>query len=559
MQTFNQKISRRDMLKLGLLGGAALMLPLERRARTASSINNRLLESQLPKPFQVPFAYPPVLQPVGKTGDGKSFYNITMQAQKVQILPSGYPATTIYGYNGITPGPTIVARRGEPIVVRQINNLPKTAQFNYPTWTSVHLHGSASLPQYDGYASDVTNPGQYKDYHYPNIQDSRTLWYHDHGVHHTAENAYMGLAAQYHLHDSVEDGLPIPKSYGRYDFPLIIQDKIFDTNGQFVFDNNSFAGLNGDVILVNGKPWPVMKVERRKYRFRVLNASISRGYKLQLSSGQPFTFIGTDGGLMPEPQLSTDFRIGPAERYEIVIDFAQNKIGDKVVLQNINPPNNIDFNSIRQIMRFDVVSEATDLKDNEVPAQLNPNREVMDLQPLPSGGQHHEMVFERQNGHWTVSGHTWEDVINSNFVWSIADCPLDSVETWRLTNKGGGWFHPVHIHLVDFKVIDRNGKPPFPYELGPKDVVYTGENESVRLAMRFAGPQPPPGLELPPRTGRYMMHCHNLVHEDHDMMVQFNVGNSFPNGGDPNDPRLAALAKPYDFINPPPPPARVTP
>jgi spore coat protein A, manganese oxidase len=141
MQTFNKRISRRDMLKLGLLGGAALMLPLERTARTESSINNRLVESQLPKPFQVPFAVPPVLRPVGRTGDGRSFYKITMQARKVQILPSGYPATTIYGYNGITPGPTIAAQRGAPIVVRQINKLPNTAQFNYPTWTSVHLHG----------------------------------------------------------------------------------------------------------------------------------------------------------------------------------------------------------------------------------------------------------------------------------------------------------------------------------------------------------------------------------------------------------------------------------
>src|SRR5215218_156540 len=355
MQTFNQKISRRDMLKLGLLGGAALMLPLERRARTASSINNRLLESQLPKPFQVPFAYPPVLQPVGKTGDGKSFYNITMQAQKVQILPSGYPATTIYGYNGITPGPTIVAQRGAPIVVRQINNLPQTAQFNYPTWTSVHLHGSASLPQYDGYASDVTNPGQYKDYHYPNIQDSRTLWYHDHEVHDTAENAYMGLAAQYHLHDSVEDGLPIPKSYGRYDFPLIIQDKIFDTNGQFVFDNNSFAGLFGDVILVNGAPWPVMKVERRKYRFRILNASISRGFNLALSSGEPLTIIGHDGGLAPAPVEVDSYRHGMAERYEVIIDFAKYNVGESVELKNLGLPNTVDFATTDRVMRFDVV------------------------------------------------------------------------------------------------------------------------------------------------------------------------------------------------------------
>jgi spore coat protein A, manganese oxidase len=554
MDFAQRKFTRREALGLGLLGSAALLLPLERRGRTALQTASRLTQTQIPAPFQVPFAVPPLAQPAGKTGDGRPFYNMSMQARKVQILP-GFPATTIYGYNGIAPGPTIACRRGEPIVVRHINALPSVAQFNYPTWTSVHLHGSASLPQYDGYASDVTNPGEYKDYHYPNIQDARTLWYHDHGVHHTAQNAYMGLAAQYHLHDDVEDSLPIPKSYGRYDIPLIIQDKIFDTNGQFVFDDGGESSIYGDVILVNGRPWPVMKVERRKYRFRVLNASVSRSYRLALSTGQPFTFIGTDGGLMPAPQQSNDFRIGQAERYEIVIDFSKNKVGDKVILKNLGNPNNVDFPSTRQIMRFDVVSDATDTTDNEVPAQLNPNRAVMDLQPPSATGHDQEMQFIRKNGEWTVSGHTWEDVISSNYTWAIATNPLDSVRTWRLTNPSGGWFHPVHIHLVDFKVIDRNGKAPFPYELGPKDVVYTGEGESIRVAMRFSGP---PAPELPPRTGRYMMHCHNLVHEDHDMMIQFNVGDSYPNGGDPNDPRLAAQAKPYDPTNPPPPPARVT-
>ena len=110
-------------------------------------------------------------------------------------------------------------------------------------WTSTHLHGSASLPQFDGYASDITNPGEIKDYLYPNVQDARTLWYHDHGVHHTAENAYMGLAAQYHLHDSVEDGLPIPK--GKYDCPLILADKMFGTDGQFMYDDAGHTGPVG--------------------------------------------------------------------------------------------------------------------------------------------------------------------------------------------------------------------------------------------------------------------------------------------------------------------------
>ena len=336
---------------------------------------------------------------------GGSFYKITMQARKLQILPSGYPATTIYGYNGITPGPTIVAQRGAPIVVRQINKLPNTAQFNYPTWTSVHLHGSASLPQYDGYASDVTNPGQYKDYHYPNIQDSRTLWYHDHGVHHTAENAYMGLAAQYHLHDSVEAGLPIPKSYGRYDIPLIIQDKIFDTNGQFVFDNNSFAGLYGDVILVNGKPWPVMKVERRKYRFRVLNASICRCYRLQLSSGQPFTFIGTDGGLMPEPQAvqGLPHRAGRALRDRHRLRPEQNRRQGRPAEHQPAQQHRLQLDTSDHALRRGLRGHRPLRQRGPRPAQPQPGGHGPAA--VADGAAPRDGVCREQNGHWTVSGH----------------------------------------------------------------------------------------------------------------------------------------------------------
>ena len=123
------------------------------------------------------------------------------------------------------------------------------------------------------------------------------------------------------------------------------------------------------------------------------------------------------------------------------------------------------------------------------------------------------MRFERKDGHWTVNGQTWEDVVNSDYQLTVANPGLGDVEIWELENPGGGWFHPVHIHLVDFKVLDRNGRPPEDWEKGPKDVVYVGESEKVRVIMRFEN-----------QVGRYMMHCHNLVHEDHDMMVQFEVG-----------------------------------
>jgi FtsP/CotA-like multicopper oxidase with cupredoxin domain len=515
------QLSRRDLLKLGLFSSAALALPLERVARTQLAINNRIPQSQLPQPFTVPWATPPVLTPVGQSAD-TDYYVLNQVQTGAEILPG--LRTDIWGYNGITPGPTIMNTQGRKAVVRQICDLPGVhPALRYNVWTSTHLHGSCSLPQYDGYASDVTPPGSFKDYHYPNIQDARTLWYHDHGVHITAPNAYMGLAAQYILHDPTELALPIP--HGAYDLPLVLKDAMFQQDGQLVIDDNDQSGIYGDVILVNGRPWPLMHVEPRKYRFRVLNASVSRSYDMALDTGEPLTVIATDGGLMPHPQPCANVKIGMAERYEIVIDFAKYRPGQRVVLKNLGPKNNIDFETTHVIMAFEVGTTVLDPSDNEVPQDLNPNMRTMGL-TAADAMRTRPFRFQRGNGHWTINGTTWEDVVNSDYRFVVANPGFEDIEIWELENKSGGWFHPVHIHLVDFKILDRNGRPPFDYERGPKDVVYVGENEVVRVIMRFEN-----------QRGRYMMHCHNLVHEDHDMMTQFSVGE----GGD--DPRLADPCK----------------
>ena len=295
-------ITRREALKIGVFGTGAMVLPAG-RLFSASSVN-RLAESLLPQPFSVPLAVPAVLSPVRSTAT-TDYYQITMRAQAIEILP-GFQ-TVIFGYEGAFPGPTIEVQQGRPVVVRFINTLPaKHPTFGYRPDTSVHLHGSASLPQFDGYANDLTRPNQYKDYQYPNHQENRSLWYHDHAAHFTAQNVYSGLAGMYLIHDAIENALPIPR--GRYDVPLVIRDALFDNSGQLLWVEDQREGINGDVILVNGRPWPVMAVERRKYRFRMLNASASRDYRFQLDSGEPFIVIGTDAGLMPHPQVVNNFR-----------------------------------------------------------------------------------------------------------------------------------------------------------------------------------------------------------------------------------------------------------
>ena len=563
-------LRRRDLLKLGLAGGAAAaLLPFE-RVGSASTTAKRMATSALPRHFSQPFRRPPELAPVGTADitlfDGltkRSYprYEIAQTFGVIDILP-GYK-TPVFGYNGSVPGPTLRVHHETPIVVNQRNLLhqPPAAPYGqvkapspYTTdplqrWTSTHLHGSASLPQFDGYASDITMPGQVKSYFYPNCQEARTLWYHDHGVHHTAQNAYNGLAGMYILHDAAEQSLGIPQ--GDYDVPVIFKDAMFATDGSLIYDDNSESGIYGDVILVNGVPWPEMVVERRKYRFRFLNASVSRSYTWSLSDGRapvPMTVIGTDAGLAPRPQVVTTLRHGMAERYEVVVDFAGFPDNTLLTLQNLLPANNVNYDGVKEAMRFRVRGDAVTGVNNAVPTYwedaVRP-AECMTWTESALQAQHvpeRQFKFIRTDGHWTINGETWENVIDSGYTHCMAEPDQNAIEIWELTNTSGGWFHPVHIHLVDFQVLSRNGSPRnvLPHEKGPKDVVYVGENETVRVAMRFAGPPAGPGWPAP--RGRYMMHCHNLVHEDHDMMMQFSVGD--PTHDPAFDPIQAALPRP---------------
>lgn len=499
---------------LGVLGAGGATVPWESvEAKSASRLRGR----DMPRLFQTALVQAPILEPYAKgidRADGLPvhYYQVTEKAARASILPRRM--TPVLGYNGLFPGPTIKLDQGTKAVLRVRNKLPdKHAVDGHALSTSTHLHGSASLPQYDGYANDVTYPGFYKDYYYPNFQPARTLWYHDHGAHYTSLNAYSGLVAQYHLHDPIERQI-LPQ--GRFDVALTISDAMFAEDGSLGYEDNSHSGLWGDVILVNGKPWPVMKVQKRVYRFRVLDACLSRSLRPRLSTRDALVVVGTDGGLVPVAQGVSNYRHAGGERYELLIDFRKYRTGQRIELQNLSNRNNVDYDFTNKIMAFDVSDEPVDVTDptwNRIPTALA-GSEVMSLKTAQSVKTRKFRVNRSDRTNlWTINEDSWQDIVASGYKRVAADPALNSVEIWDIENKSGGWFHPLHIHLVDFQVISRNGRAPFPYERGPKDVAYVGEGETVRLLMKFG-----------PHQGLYMMHCHNLPHEDHDMMTQFRVG-----------------------------------
>lgn len=534
-----------------------MVLPFQRTA-FMSDLADRMPSSAMPAKFSLPFRRPPEIGAGSMTElecfDGRARvyprYDLRQQFTVADVMP-GYK-TPVFAYNGSIPGPTFRLHHDKPVVVNQTNLLHRAPEPPYDgapmpsaytadamgRSSSTHLHGSASLPQYDGYASDLAYPGQVKRYFYPNCQEARTLWYHDHAVHHTAQNAYNGLAGMFILHDNVEASLGIPSGAAgtaealRYDVPLVIRDALFAKDGGLLWDGSNESGMYGDVMLINGVPWPYLNVEPRKYRFRFLNASVSRSYLWQLHDGVavvPMTVIGTDGGLVPKPQVVKTLRQGMAERYEVIIDFAAYK-GAKITLRNLLPPNNGPSEGVERAMQFRVGRTVSSTAGNVIPVDWTQRVAPAECMTWTEAGLLAQGVpvrtfeFKRSNSRWTINGETWQNVIDSGYLHSQAEPEAGAVEIWELKNSSGGWFHPVHVHLVDFQILSRNGSKANvrPHEKGPKDVVYVGENDTVRIAMRFDGPSAGEGWPKP--KGRYMMHCHNLVHEDHDMMMQFNVG-----------------------------------
>ncbi|MDD9375774.1 multicopper oxidase family protein [Streptomyces sp. ZAF1911] len=504
--------------------------------------------ARLPRRFTVPLPVPRTAQAVGAGGPGGGeLFEVVQRAAPVEVLPG--VRTTVWGYDGTFPGPTFRVRSGRAATVRVTNELAAP--------TSTHLHGGVTPADSDGYPTDLVVPAggfrpgdgpvrtghgghvggsggghgampgghvppdawtlheRTRDYVYPlDRQRAATLWYHDHRMDFTGPQVWRGLAGFFLVSDAAEDASGLPG--GARDIPLMLCDRSFDADGQFRYPAldpsltgvpgvaaDYMEGVLGDVLLVNGAPWPEMEVDAARYRFRFLNASNARRYRLRLSppppdGSAPFVQVGSDAGLLAGPRPHYEVPLSPAERFDLVVDFGRYPVGTLVTVRNTLG----ETEATRDVMRFRVVRSARDdsvvrpvLAELDLPRQSEAVRtRVFDFRRTEAAGA---------GSMWTINGRPFEVAAD------LADPALGTVERWRFSSD---FHHPVHVHLAHFAVVGRGAGGPLDTDGGWKDTVDVRPFEVVEVLARFDG-----------YKGRYMMHCHNLEHEDMAMMANFRV------------------------------------
>jgi spore coat protein A len=501
--------------------------------------------------FVDPLPLPEIMKPTGQRASPDNpavllpYYRVEMRQFNSKLHRDLKP-TRLWGYASTSPGPTFETRSGQGLLVEWVNELPEThflpvdhnihgAEADKPEVRAVvHLHGAKAPPESDGYPENWYVPGKSALCHYPNRQEAAMLWYHDHALGINRLNVFAGLFGAFFVRDEFEDSLNLPR--GKYEIPLVLYDRIFDLDSQLNYpvdpDSKSpwVPEVFGDAIVVNGKIYPYLEVEPRKYRFRLLNVANSRFFHLTLSeektsaesgaqisaspkpSAPNFHQIGTDQGLLPAPVPLQLVSIAPAERIDLIVDFSS-YAGANLILKNDNL-NLMQFR-VGQTGAPDVSVLPQTLRpmakipeSSAVKTRMLTLVEIDDLVQRPV-----RMLLN--NAHWSMP-------VTENPV-------LDSVEIWNLVNTTED-IHPIHLHLVKFQILDRRpfdvpvywmkneikyigaAAPPEPGEAGWKDTVRANPATVTRIIVRFEG-----------FTGRYVWHCHMLEHEDNEMMRPFDV------------------------------------
>src|SRR5712692_6577188 len=504
-------------------------------------------------------------------------------------LPTQDPLK-VWTFNGTVPPKLLIGRYGEPILFRHQNRLPfdvtQNGGFGRHTF-STHEHNGHHGAENDGFTGAFFFPGQFYDYHYPIVlaglntintaaSDPRagspngiggitkvpgdwretmsTHWFHDHMFSFTSQNVYKGDAGMFNIYSALDRGneaindgvnLRLPsgtaKDFGNldYDVNLMLADKAWDANGQLVFDIFQTDGFLGDVMTVNLVYRPFFEVERRKYRFRILNGAVARFFKIALSDGSPMSFIANDGNLVPTPVVLTQLdEQGIAERYDIVIDFSRYSIGQKVWMVNLAehesgklPSKDLSLSEalsgtssdpcVGKFLEFRIVRNPAQADQSQVPATLIPNP---DLSSVPvartrtfkfgdGAGQTTNDPVTSFRGPWGIK--TDDGAMLAADFGRVSAAPrFGTREIWTLLNDGGGWDHPIHIHFEEGQVLARDGsasKVPA-WEKGRKDVYRLRPSGSVTITMQFRD-----------FGGMFMEHCHNTTHEDNAMLLRWEI------------------------------------
>jgi len=503
-------------------------------------------------------------------------YSVSVQPTMQQFHPQ-IPPTYCWGYNGIYPGPTFLNVYGVPIVVRFANNLPvNNIGFGDNNHTT-HMHNGHTASESDGFAGDYWSPGLFKDHHYPNVyagfnavppigdplEAQHTYWYHDHRHSFTATNNYRGINGMYLIYDNVDTGseapgqgpqaLRLPGGYGVYDIPLNFTDKLFCADGQ-MYATAPDAVPAGDKFCVNGAIQPYFNVQTRKYRFRFLNSGPARIWTFNLSDNNgnpvPMTVVTTDGNLLPSPVevISTSsiptlqgLTVYVSQRYDVIIDFTNATAGTSWYLTNTaaqfvsnaaepEPAPGINIGNV--VMAFNITGPPSSPDQSQVPEVLTTLPNI--TTPLANlfGTRiwnFNDFVAGAEGDPANPAGKVF-NINGLTFDQNRADASIQqgSAETWLIRNRfpGTGWTHPVHIHLEEGRVLDRrnitvnpttgvitiNSQGVPPLEQGRRDVYPIVPNDEVLIFLQFRD-----------WFGKYMIHCHNLGHEDGLMLTRWDV------------------------------------
>jgi blue copper oxidase len=507
--------NRRETLKaLGLGAAGAACMP-RLMAQTAAP----------PGQFANPLKIPPL--EAGSVTDGVRHYDLTLGKSSSTFLPG--TTTETFGVNGDYLGPTLLMQRDEQVAMAVHNRLEEP--------TTLHWHGFHVPAIADGGPHQQIEHGESWHPGFRVRQNGGTFWYHSHVLHKAGEQVFKGLAGMILVRDEQDSQLGLPGTYGVDDIPLVVQDRRFGNSGNFSYMSryeDMVKGMHGDTILVNGTWQPLFVPTTRLVRFRLLNGANARTFTFAFDDGRRFHQIASDGGLLSSPVPMDRLELYPGERAEILVDFSD---GQEVTLVSLAMNTNFPVfqGALSEIMRslntqaFDIlrIQPSSSLEGEvRIPERLaNIERPVVEEQMQvrqfrlsmgfgtrsganrgPGTGTRSGLGGGHGGGNSSINGRVMDiDYIN-------ATIPVGSTEVWELTNNSP-MAHPFHVHHGQFLILDRNGNPPPPNEMGWKDTVKVGSGELVRIMMRFENFVDP--------DNPYMYHCHILEHEDQGMMGQF--------------------------------------